>query len=53
MTILNNITFIFAITIELLGVIFCNVPNFLAAITPCWRSRSSFAFSSVDHINHL
>jgi hypothetical protein len=53
MTILNNITFILAITIELLGVIFCNVPNFLAAITPCWRSRSSSAFSSVGHINHL
>jgi hypothetical protein len=53
MTILNNITFILAITIELLGVIFCNVPNFLVAITPYWRFRSSSVFSSVGHINHL
>jgi hypothetical protein len=53
MTILNDMAFLLTIIVEFLSAMFCNVPNFLATVTLWWRFVSSFAMSSIGHINYL
>jgi hypothetical protein len=52
-TILNDMAFLLVIIAKFLVAMFCNVPNFLATVTLRRRSGSSFALSSVGHINQL
>lgn len=52
-TILNNVTFLFAVIAELLTAILCYMPKLLATVALWQGFESTFSLSCISHIEYL